>query len=120
MRSINNYRINRLLLSGDYVCSDNENSLFLLTSTVTPPKLHNILIENIILPIEIIYMNENSLYCCFPIEAGMTQCLGRVRGRSMLPVAYNLQALMLSLTIIVKNASNDKNLKGELLACLNV
>jgi hypothetical protein len=87
---------------------------------VTPPTLQNILIESIILPIEIIYMNENSLYYCFPIEASMTQCLGRMRGRLMLPIASNLQALMLDLTVIVMNASSDKTLKGELLACLNV
>jgi hypothetical protein len=120
MRNISNYRINRLLLSGDYVCSDSENNLFLLAPIVTPPTLQNILIESIILPIEIIYMNENSLYYCFPIEASMTQCLGRMRGRLMLPIASNLQALMLDLTVIVMNASSDKTLKGELLACLNV
>jgi hypothetical protein len=38
----------------------------------------------------------------------------------MLPIASNLQALMLDLTVIVMNASSDKTLKGELLACLNV
>lgn len=121
MRSISSYRINRLLLSGDYICCDAENSLYLLAQVKQPPQLHNIHLQGIVLPIEIIYMNEGeALYCCFPLEPSMTQCLGRARGRSHMPLSANVQQLMLSLALTVMNAANDRTLRSELLSCLHV
>lgn len=119
MRSISSYRINRLLLSGDYICCDSEGAPYLLAQVRDSPQLHNIHLQGIVLPIEVIYMNEGAtLYCCYPIEPSMTQCLGRVRVHSL--IASTVEQLMLSLTLTVINAANDKTLKGELLACLHV
>lgn len=113
MRNISSYRISRLLLSGDYICCDADNSLYLLAQAKEPPQLHNIQLQGILLPIEIVFAAEGAgLYCCFPLEASMTQCMGRVKGRAHMPVGANVHQLMLSLALTVMNAANDRTLRG--------
>lgn len=116
--SINSYRIKRLLLSGDYVCTDSENQLFLLSPALEEPQLHNLQLQNIILPIEISFLSDNGYYC-FPISERLTHCLTKLRGTSHRANIFP-RCLLLSLATTALNIWRDRQLREEAMACLSV
>jgi hypothetical protein len=78
MRStINNFKVKSLLLSGDYICSDEEGSCYLLSScqaaTFTSEELtaFKTTVDYVVFPVEIALLNQDSAeesYGCYPLN----------------------------------------------------